>query len=92
MNRLLSITPSRTNDAPYAPQPILQGGVVVLKVFIDGRQAAASPVMRMLSQAWRFNVEIPHGAKMISLVAMDAVDGSREDFANWANAGFSVRR
>ena len=25
---------------------------------------------------------------MISLVAMDAGDGSREDFADWANAGF----
>ena len=27
-----------------------------------------------------------------SLVAMDAGDGSREDFADWANAGFVVRR
>jgi hypothetical protein len=65
---------------------------VVFKVFIDGREAAASPVMRMLSQAWRFDVEIPGGATMISLVAMDAGDGSREDFADWANAGFIVKR
>ena len=61
---------------------------VVFKVFIDGKEAAASPVMRILSQAWRFNLEIPEGAKMIGLVAMDAGDGSREDFADWANAGF----
>jgi hypothetical protein len=61
---------------------------VVFKVFIDGKEAAASPVMRILSQAWRFNVEIPNGAKMIGLAAMDAGDGSREDFADWANAGF----
>ena len=27
-----------------------------------------------------------------SLVAMDAGDGSREDFADWVNAGFVVRR
>jgi len=27
---------------------------------------------------------------MISLVAMDAGNGSREDFADWANAGFIV--
>ncbi|MEO6184547.1 MAG: NPCBM/NEW2 domain-containing protein [Verrucomicrobiota bacterium] len=64
---------------------------VVFKIFIDGKVAAASPVMRMLSQAWRFNVEIPDGAKTISLVAMDAGDGSREDFADWANAGFIVK-
>jgi hypothetical protein len=61
---------------------------VVFKVFIDGREAAASPVMRIQSLAWRFNVEIPTGAKTISLVTMDAGDGSREDFADWANAGF----
>jgi hypothetical protein len=65
---------------------------VVFKVFIDGKEAAASPVMRALSPAWRFDVKIPDGAKIISLVAMDAGDGSREDFADWANAGFVVKR
>ncbi len=65
---------------------------VVFKVFIDGHEAAASPVMRVLSLAWRFDVEIPPGAKQISLVAMDAGDGSREDFADWGNAGFVVNR
>lgn len=64
---------------------------VVFKVFIDGREAAASPVMRVLSPAWRFDVALPEGARMISLVAMDAGNGSREDFADWANAGFIVR-
>ena len=61
---------------------------VVFKVFIDGREAAASPVMRALSRAWRFDVAIPEGARFLSLVAMDAGDGSREDFADWVNAGF----
>jgi len=65
---------------------------MVFKVFIDGQEAAASPVMRMQSPAWRFNVPIPGGSRMISLVVMDAGDGSREDFADWANAGFIVER
>lgn len=65
---------------------------VVFKVFIDGREAAASPVMRIQSPAWRFDVELPRGAKRINLVAMDAGDGSREDFANWVDAGFVLRR
>ncbi len=65
---------------------------VVFKVFIDGREAAASPVMRVQSPAWRFDVAIPAGARRISLVATDAGDGSREDFANWAEAGFVVKR
>ncbi len=64
---------------------------VIFKVFIDGKEMAASPVMRVLSLAWRFDVPIPRGAKIISLVAMDAGDGSREDFADWANAGFITR-
>jgi hypothetical protein len=64
---------------------------VIFKVFIDGHEAAASPVMRMQSLAWRFDVDIPQGSQMISLVAMDAGDGSREDFADWANAGFILK-
>lgn len=65
---------------------------VIFKVFIDGREAAASPVMRIQSLAWRFDVPIPPGAKVINLVATDAGDGSREDFADWANAGFVLKR
>ena len=48
--------------------------------------------MRVQSQAWRVAVQIPQGAKLISVVAMDAGNGSREDFANWANAGFIVQK
>jgi hypothetical protein len=61
---------------------------VVFKILIDGHEAGTSPVMRILSPAWRFDMEIPAGAKSISLVTMDAGDGSREDFANWTDAGF----
>ncbi len=61
---------------------------VVFKVFIDGSEAASSPVMRMQSPAWRFDVPIPDNARFISLVATDAGDGSREDFADWVDAGF----
>lgn len=61
---------------------------VVFKVLIDHQEKAASPVMRMQSLAWRFQVDIPPNSKTLTLVAMDAGDGNREDFANWANAGF----
>jgi hypothetical protein len=65
---------------------------VAFKVFIDGKETATSPVMRVLSPAWRFNIELPQGSKAIALVAMDAGDGSREDFADWADAGFLVKK
>jgi hypothetical protein len=64
---------------------------VVFKIFIDGKEAASSPVMRVQFPAWRFDLEIPTGAKVISLATMDAGDGSREDFADWANAGFVTK-
>ena len=65
---------------------------VVFRIFIDGKQAAESPVMRVLSPAWRFDVEIPAGSRLLSVVTMDAGDGSREDFADWAEAGFVVQK
>ena len=61
-------------------------------VFIDGVEAAASPVMRIQFPAWRFNVAIPKDAKLISLVTMDAGDGSREDLGNWLDTGFVVAK
>jgi hypothetical protein len=64
---------------------------IVFKVFLDGHEAASSPVMRMQCLAWRFDVAIPERARFISIVAMDAGDGSREDFADWANAGFVLK-
>ncbi|MFN9750627.1 MAG: NPCBM/NEW2 domain-containing protein [Planctomycetota bacterium] len=48
--------------------------------------------MRILSPAWRFDVEIPQGARKLSVIAMDADDGNREDYADWANAGFVLER
>jgi hypothetical protein len=65
---------------------------VVFKVFIDGKQAAESPVMRISEQPWRFDVRIPPGSKMISLSATDAGNGNKEDLANWCNCGFVVKK
>jgi len=65
---------------------------VIFKVFIDGKPVAASPVMRVSEQPWRFDVPIPAGAKRISLVTTDAGDGNKEDLANWVNAGFVLRK
>ncbi|MHC5542004.1 NPCBM/NEW2 domain-containing protein, partial [Singulisphaera rosea] len=64
---------------------------VVFKVFVDGKQLAESPVLRISMPPWGFNVAIPPGAKQISLVATDAGDGNREDFADWVDAGFVLR-
>jgi NPCBM/NEW2 domain len=65
---------------------------VVFKVFVDGREVASSPLMRIAEQPWRFDVRLPTGAKRISLCATDAGDGNREDLANWVDAGFVTDR
>ena len=64
---------------------------VVFKVLIDGQEAAVSPVMRVKTDAWRFDVPIPKGSQRMSLVVMDAGNGSREDFADWVDAGFVLQ-
>jgi hypothetical protein len=64
---------------------------VVFKVFIDGREAASSPVMRIAFQPWRFDVRIPPGSRVISLTTTDAGNGNKEDMANWVDCGFVLR-
>lgn len=63
---------------------------VVFKIFIDGKETATSPAMRISEQPWRFDVPIPKGAKLLSLAVTDAGDGNKEDLANWVNAGFTL--
>lgn len=65
---------------------------VIFKVFIDGREAATSPVMRIAFEPWRFDVEIPPGSRMISLTTTDAGNGNREDLANWVDCGFVIKK
>ncbi len=64
----------------------------VVFIFLDGKEASASPVMRIAVESWRFDVKIPPGTRRISLVATDAGDGNKEDLANWVNAGFVVKK
>jgi len=65
---------------------------VVFRVFVDGRLMAESPLMRVTEKPWRFNVGIPQGSRQISLVATDAGDGSKGDYADWVNAGFIIAK
>jgi nicotinamidase-related amidase len=62
---------------------------VIFKLFIDGKQAAESPVMRITQEPWRFDVEIPDGSRLINLVCMDAGSRNILDYGNWIDAGFT---
>jgi hypothetical protein len=73
---------SGSNEAMYPS--------VIFKVFIDGRQVASSPVMRISFQPWRFDVKIPPDSRVISLSTTDAGDGNKFDLANWVNCGFMI--
>ena len=61
---------------------------VIFRVFIDGKMLAESPMMRLRSEPWRFDVPIPPGSKRISLSATDGGNGHYMDLANWVEAGF----
>ena len=60
---------------------------VCFRVFVDGVQVAASPTLRA-AQVWRFDLPLAPGAGVISLVALDALDGGRSAVADWVAAGF----
>ncbi|MDR2848707.1 MAG: NPCBM/NEW2 domain-containing protein [Bacteroidales bacterium] len=64
---------------------------VVFKLFIDGKQVAESPVMRISQEPWRFDVEIPQGSRRLNVVCMDAGSRSILDYGNWIDAGFIVK-
>ena len=65
---------------------------VVFRIFLDGKLAAESPIMRFMHPSWRFDVAIPSGTKQIVLATLPTADGNREDLANWVNAGFVMAR
>lgn len=64
---------------------------VVFKVFLDGKLAAESPVMRISQEPWRFDVKVPDGTRRVNLVATDAGSRSPYDLANWVEAGFVLK-
>ena len=60
---------------------------VCFRVFVDGVPVAASPTLRA-AQVWRFDLPLAPGAAVISLAAMDALDGGHSAVADWVAAGF----
>jgi len=64
---------------------------VVFRVFVDGVQAAESPVMRVSQEPWRFDVPIPPGSRYLHLACMDAGTRHLADLGNWVEAGFVLK-
>ena len=79
--------PRRPLGCLTAQQPSVQ-----FRVFIDGELAAESPVMRSSQEPWRFDVQIPRGARRINLTVTDAGSRNLLDLADWADAGFVLGR
>jgi len=63
---------------------------VVFKVYVDGKLAAESPVMRISQPPWHFDVPLPKGSKRLKLEVTDAGDGPRLDQALWPESGFVI--
>jgi hypothetical protein len=65
---------------------------VRFKVFIDGKLAAESPVMRLSQEPWRFDVKLPEGSRRLSLAVTDAGSRSPLDLADWVEVGFVLKK
>ena len=63
-------------------------GSIVVKVHVDGKLMAQTPVLRGAGALWNFDIEIPSGAKALRLIVDDAGDGVGFDDADLVNAGF----
>ena len=61
---------------------------MIFKVFLDGQLAAASPVMRISQEPWRFDVLIPPASRQINLVVTSCGEKHPYNLGNWVDAGF----
>lgn len=61
------------------------GGSVIFRVFVDGREAAATPVMRSGDEPLLIEVDLT-GARQLALMIEDAGDGIGNDHGDWAGA------
>lgn len=77
----------RSSGSLLASHPRIQASV-----YIDGKLAAQSPVLRFGNAPWRFNVAIPAGARMINLAVSDLGQHHPMNLADWVNAGFVLRK
>lgn len=64
-------------------------GSVRFRIYVDGKQAADSGVMRGNDKPKQLTVNLK-GAKTIRLVVEDAGDGIDSDHADWADAKFTI--
>jgi hypothetical protein len=78
---------ARNLGALLAQEPSLR-----FQVFIDGRLAAESPVLKISQGPWPFDVVIPEGTRIIHLVANDGGKRSALNLADWVEAGFVLKK
>jgi len=62
-------------------------GSVQFGVEIDGRRVARSPILKS-GESWQFNVEIPSGAKTLTIESDIGEDGNDLDLGDWVECGF----
>ena len=67
-------------------------GSVVFEVYADTKQLYKSKVLRGGMEPAEINVEIPKGTTQLRLVVADAGDGIGSDHADWARAGFLLKK
>jgi hypothetical protein len=84
------------DDAPYRERPNAQFLAtypsVRFQVYIDGRLASESPIMRLSQEPWRFDVGIPPNSRLIDLVVTSVGSHSPLDLSNWVDAGFVLKK
>ena len=91
MHSTARLTYSLTGQKRFAAEVCLDAqtggrGSVTFRVFADSEQLYASPVVRGNMPPVPISVELPEGAKTLSLIVDFAERGDELDHANWLNA------
>jgi hypothetical protein len=60
---------------------------LLFKVFVDGKLAAKSPIMRISQAPWRFDVPLPRGSRQIVLVCEPTGHRDPCQLGDWVDAG-----
>ena len=62
------------------------------KVYIDGKLASESPVMRLSQEPWRFDVRIRPKAGSLTLLLRALAVTVQSTLPIWVDAGFVLKR
>lgn len=65
---------------------------VEFRIFIDGKMVQTTPVMRIGSTPWHFDIKIPEESRRLSITLVSTGNPHPLELGNWVNSGFLLKK